>query len=270
MASDVNAYVHGYSDTEHSRLLDQAHTLSQLLHQDTRFPAGSRVLEAGCGVGAQTVILAAQSPDALVTSIDISANSLNAAIARTHAAGLSNVTFLQADVCSLPFENEEFDHAFVCFVLEHLTEPVRALTEVARVLKTGGTLTAVEGDHGSAYYHPRSREAQRTIECLVELQSRLGGNALIGRELYPLLRRAGFEKVRTEPRVVYADPSRPEWVDGFTRATFIAMVQGVKTQALQAGLLDEATWNRGIAELLRTAGPDGTFSYTFFKAVAHK
>ena len=48
------------------------------------------------------------------------------------------------------------------------------------------------------------------------------------------------------------------------------MVQGVKTQALQAGLLDEATWNRGIAELLRTAGPDGTFSYTFFKAVAHK
>ena len=69
MASDVNAYVHGYSDTEHSRLLDQARTPSQLLHQDTRFPAGSRVLEAGCEVGAQTVILAPQSPDDLVTLV---------------------------------------------------------------------------------------------------------------------------------------------------------------------------------------------------------
>ena len=57
-------YVHGYSNREGARLLDQASTLAELLHGDTRYPAGSSVLEAGCGVGAQTVILARNSPEA--------------------------------------------------------------------------------------------------------------------------------------------------------------------------------------------------------------
>ncbi len=59
-------YVHGYSDRESARLLDQARTLTELLHGDTRYPPGSSVLEAGCGVGAQTVPLARNSPEVSV------------------------------------------------------------------------------------------------------------------------------------------------------------------------------------------------------------
>ena len=70
------AYVHGYDPRENLRLQDQASTLVELLHCDTSYPAGSRVLEAGCGVGAQTVTLAANSPEAAITSIDISEASL--------------------------------------------------------------------------------------------------------------------------------------------------------------------------------------------------
>ena len=61
------AYVHGYDHRENIRLQDQASTLVELLHSDTSYPAGSRVLEAGCGVGAQTVTLASNSPNALIT-----------------------------------------------------------------------------------------------------------------------------------------------------------------------------------------------------------
>lgn len=57
-----NNYVHGYSERESERLADQAETLTKLLHHDTHYPAGSRVLEAGCGIGAQTGILARNSP----------------------------------------------------------------------------------------------------------------------------------------------------------------------------------------------------------------
>ena len=66
------AYVHGYDHRENMRLQDQASTLVELLHSDTSYPAGCRVLEAGCGVGAQTVTLAKNSPNALITSVDIS------------------------------------------------------------------------------------------------------------------------------------------------------------------------------------------------------
>ena len=72
-------YVHGYSPREHTRLLDQANTLAELLHHDTRYPPGAHILEAGCGVGAQTVILTAHSPRAQITSIDISPASVAAA-----------------------------------------------------------------------------------------------------------------------------------------------------------------------------------------------
>ena len=55
-------YVHGYSARESDRLTDQAQTLTDLLHHDTRYSAGAHVLKAGCGIGAQTVILAKNSP----------------------------------------------------------------------------------------------------------------------------------------------------------------------------------------------------------------
>ena len=58
------AYVHGYDAREIRRLQDQANTLVELLHFDTAYQAGNRILEAGCGVGAQTVTLARNSPNA--------------------------------------------------------------------------------------------------------------------------------------------------------------------------------------------------------------
>lgn len=58
--SGTPGYVHGYDIRERRRLQDRASTLVALLHSDTRYPDGSRVLEAGCGVGAQTVTLASK------------------------------------------------------------------------------------------------------------------------------------------------------------------------------------------------------------------
>jgi protein-L-isoaspartate O-methyltransferase len=259
-------YVHGYSPREAERLLDQAQTLTDLLHHDTRYPAGSTVLEAGCGVGAQTVTLAQQSPDASFTCIDCSEASLAEAEVRVNNAGFANVTFRKADIFNLQFVPESFDHIFVCFVLEHLSDPVGALASLKTVLKPGGTITVIEGDHGSAYFHPDSPYARRAIDCLVALQKDAGGNALIGRELFPLLTSAGFSNVSVSPRMVYVDASRPALVEGFTKLTFTAMVDGVRKSALSRGMMSETDWEQGISDLYRTCGPDGTFCYTFFKA----
>jgi ubiquinone/menaquinone biosynthesis C-methylase UbiE len=94
------------------------------------------------------------------------------------------------------------DHVFVCFVLEHLARPQQVITGLTKVLKRGGTMTVIEGDHGSAYFHPESRYARRAIQCLIELQARAGGDSLIGRSLYPLLTQAGLQHVEVSPRMV--------------------------------------------------------------------
>jgi ubiquinone/menaquinone biosynthesis C-methylase UbiE len=261
----MRPYIHGYSEREEERLIDQATTLTDLLHSDTRYPPGASVLEVGCGVGAQTVPLARNSPGASFTSVDVSQPSLDAASARVRAASIENVTFQRADIFDLPFAEASFDHAFVCFVLEHLLRPGDALSILCSRLKPGGTLTLIEGDHGSTFFHPDDADARRAINSLVTLQARAGGNALIGREVFPLLTRARLQNVRVSPRMVYVDSSRPEWVEGFTENTFTAMVEGVREEALAAGLVDAETWSRGIAGLRRAAGPEGVFCYTFFK-----
>ncbi|MBI5118742.1 methyltransferase domain-containing protein [Candidatus Poribacteria bacterium] len=266
----TRTYVHGYDQRESIRLQDQASTLVELLHSDTSYPAGSRVLEVGCGVGAQTVTLARNSPRALITSVDISEFSLAEARRAVATAGLSNVQFQRGDIFHLPFRPGAFDHVFVCFVLEHLSKPVDALNALKSFLKVGGTITVIEGDHGSAYFHPDSEAAHKAIHCQVELQRRAGGNALIGRELYPLLSKAGFGSIRVSPRMVYVDSSKPELVEGFTKKTFTAMIEGVRESALAAGMIDQPTFDKGIQDLYRTAQPDGVFCYTFFKAVAER
>jgi SAM-dependent methyltransferase len=262
-------YVHGYSATEAQRLGDQADTLAELLHHDTRFPAGARVLEIGCGVGAQTRHLLRHSPEARFVCVDHERSSLvQARAALTVAGGGSGVTFVRGDLFALPFADRSFEHAFVCFVLEHLDQPLVALRALQGVLRPGGSVTVIEGDHGSAFFHPASGKARRTIDCLVEAQARSGGDANIGRRLFPLLTEAGLRDVTVSPRFVYADASRPRWVDGFTRKTFIAMVEGAREASLRLGLIGEAEWAEGIAELERSALDDGTFCYTFFKATA--
>ncbi len=261
-------YVHGYSGREAQRLQNQARMLTGLLHSDTGYPDGASVLEAGCGIGAQTVTLASKSPGARITSVDISEASLAAARAAVEAAGLANVTISQTDIFGLPFAPQSFDHVFVCFVLEHLARPADALDALRGVLKPGGSITVIEGDHGSACFHPESAHARRAIECLVALQAGAGGDAMIGRRLYPLLRMGGFEDVQVSPRMVYADASRPEIVEGFTRLTFTAMVEAVRQPALDVGLIAAAEFDRGVADLYRTAEEDGVFCYTFFKARA--
>jgi SAM-dependent methyltransferase len=228
---------------------------------------GSRVLEAGCGVGAQTLTLASRSPQAQFTSIDIADASVAQARSRVAQAGHRNVEFQQADIFSLPFKAASFDHVFVCFVLEHLPEPVEALTILRKLLRPGGTLTVIEGDHGLTAFHPDNAAAREAIQCQVDLQSRAGGNALIGRQLHPLMVDAGLINVHVSPRVVYVDGNRPEWAEGFTRNTFTAMIQGVRELALAAGLIEAQRFDEGVQALLRTAEADGVFCYTFFKAV---
>jgi ubiquinone/menaquinone biosynthesis C-methylase UbiE len=263
-------YVHGYSEIESGRLEDQANCLARLLHHDTIFPKGSLVLEAGCGVGAQTKIIAKNNPNVRFISIDVCKESLAQAEKTVKSSGIRNVKFQAGDVFNLNFDDETFDHIFVCFVLEHLKEPVAALKSLKRVLKKGGSITVIEGDHGSAYFYPRSKEALQAIDALVKLQSLSGGNALIGREVYPLLNQAGFKKCSVSPRMVYVDSSRPDLAEGFIKNTFTAMIEGIRETAVKKRIIKKNVLDKGINDLYRTMAADGVFCYTFFKGIGYK
>jgi len=210
--NNMDKYVHGFTQEEAIRLNDQANSLAEILHYDSLWQERSKILEAGCGIGSQTKTIAANNEKSQFISIDISTRSLTQAKKLTDSMRINNVQFKEADIFNLPFEDEYFDHIFVCFVLEHLPNPISALNNLKRVLKTNGTIMVIEGDHGSTYFHPDSSLANKAIQCQVILQQENGGDANIGRKLYPILEKAGFKQITVSPRQVYVDDSNPKLV----------------------------------------------------------
>ena len=134
----MNEYIHGYSARELQRLREQSLILEELLHGKVSYSTGDRVLEVGCGVGAQTAILARRSPKTSFHSIDISSESLSAAKEYIGGLNLTNVTFENVDINAKPFAPNTFDHIFICFVLEHLPDVAKTLTYLREVCGQAG------------------------------------------------------------------------------------------------------------------------------------
>lgn len=259
----LDKYIHGFSKEETRRLYDQASSIEQFLHWDSKWPEGSLILEAGCGVGAQTKFIAPKNPDSKFIAVDLSEKSLKQAALSIQELAINNVVFQKADIKKLPYADNHFDHVFVCFVLEHLPHPLQVLKELKRVLKPGGTITLIEGDHGSTYFYPDSIAAQNAVQAQVTLQQQNGGNANIGRALFPMLQSLNFKDIIVNPRQVYVDESKPNLVEGFTKNTFTAMIKGIAEEAIAKKIISKEEMYRGLEDLLQTAG--GTFCYTFFK-----
>ncbi|MBH30420.1 MAG: SAM-dependent methyltransferase [Candidatus Marinimicrobia bacterium] len=245
----MNKYVHGYSAYEANRLHAQADSLADLLHSDSVWDEGSIILEAGCGIGAQTKIIAPKNRKSRFFAIDIASESLKQAKKVAEAKNIDNVVFQEADIFQLPFEDEHFDHIFLSYLLEHIPNPIRALNKLKRVLKKNGNITVIEGDHGSAYFHPDSELANKAIQCQVKLQKKNGGDANIGRKLYPLLEEAKFGKITVSARQVYVDDSNPDLVEGFTRNTFTAMINGISEEAISMKLMNSKEFEQGVRDL---------------------
>ena len=229
------------------------------------------MLEIGCGVGAQTVILAGRSPKARIEAVDISPDSLREAKNAVNRDEITGVSFYQTDILNLPFAGGSFDHVFVCFVLEHFTRPLDVLLELKRVLRNGGTLTVIEGDHGSCFWYPFTEYSRQVWRCLIEAQARLGHNSLVGRELYPLLMKSGFNIGYVSPRWVYADGGHPGLMLDVIDKIIAPMVDSSREQSIGTGMIDRASWEEGMADLHKLIdSPEGTFFYSWFKGVAWK
>lgn len=109
-------------------------TLEQLQHFD--ISKESKILEVGCGTGRTSCFLSMNGYH--ITAIDIDTDMLKKAKKRAEAQEL-NINFVEADVCSLPFEDNQFD-VILAESVTNFAENHTALSEYYRVLKCGGTL----------------------------------------------------------------------------------------------------------------------------------
>jgi len=202
------AYLHGYSPAEQRRLHRQAATFAPILHRDLRFKTGTRLLEIGCGAGAQTSLLLRNNPGLHVTAVDCAPDHLDAArrhFARRQSRASGRLTFLEAQASHLPLPENTFDAALSVWLLEHVPDVLSILREVRRVLRPAGRLHVREVFNASVYIRPWSPALEEYWAAYNTLQYELGGNPNIGPHLGNLLRAAGFREIHVQPETIWLD-----------------------------------------------------------------
>jgi ubiquinone/menaquinone biosynthesis C-methylase UbiE len=204
-------YIHGFSADEQSRLIRQARMFESTLFSHIDYSNATRLLEVGCGVGAQTEILLRRFPELHVTGVDRSPTQL--ATAERNLGGTawceSRYSLRQADAADLPFAECSFDAAYLCWVLEHMPSPARVLSEVRRVLSPGATVYVTEVLNSSFFLDPYSPNLLRYWMAFNDHQYDSGGDPFIGAKLGNLLLAGGYRDVQTEVKNVYLDNRQP-------------------------------------------------------------
>ncbi|HET6603555.1 MAG TPA: methyltransferase domain-containing protein [Xanthomonadaceae bacterium] len=212
MASSPASYIHGFSSTEQQRLQKQARIAEARIFRDIDCSGVRRLIEVGCGVGAQTEILLRRFPELHVTGVDLSASQLAAAEANLSARPYCKDRYAlrQADATDLPFDSKTFDGGFLCWVLEHVPRPARVLSETRRVLMPGSAVYVTEVLNSSFFLDPYSPNLQKYWMAFNDFQYDSGGDPFVGAKLGNLLMAVGYQQVETWIRTFHYDNRQPD------------------------------------------------------------
>jgi len=207
---------------------------------------GQRVLDVGCGPGALTGELVARTGAANVAAVDPSASFVDAARTRH-----PRVDVRQASAEQLPFDDDAFDVALAQLVVHFMTDPVRGIAEMARVVRHGGVVAACVWDHAGRN-GPLAQfwDAARSMDPSVADESNLPG--VREGHLARLFREAGLRNI--EASVLLADLEHQTfdaWWRPFTEGVGPA---GVYVAGLSPQRRAE------LRERCRAALPDGPFT----------
>ena len=161
------------------------------------------VLDCGCGVGSITLDIAELVAPGPVIGIDLDEDQLEIARAQAQQRGLTNVSFETGNIYTLRFADHTFDVVLAHTLLIHLSEHVRALREMRRVLKAGGLAGISDDDWLTVTYAPEHPLMAKIVQLWIQVMQHNGGDPFYSRGLRGLLLQAGF--TRTEGHAVAAD-----------------------------------------------------------------
>lgn len=263
-------YLHGFSETEQQRLRAQAEFAEYSIFQNINFSNSRRILEVGCGVGAQTEIILRRFPKAHVTGIDLNEKQLAAAKnfigSMSQYAGRFDFQKMSGD--NLTFEAQTYDAAYLCWILEHVPNPAQVLSEVRRVLRPGAEIVVTEVMNSSFFLDPYSPNVWKYWMAFNDFQHNHAGDPFIGAKLGNLLTQVGYQQVRTEVKTWHFDNRQPAlrkqailyWTDLLLSAADILVAEK---------MVDEEIVKKTKEELGRVANdPNAVFLYSFMQAKA--
>ncbi len=267
MAKSDFPYLHGFSKTEQDRLRRQARFWEYSIFEGINFSSCKNLLEVGCGVGANTEILLRRYPDIHVTGIDINDAQIDEAkrYLPTLPFGENRHKIQKMDAANLDFESNQFDGAFLCWVLEHVPDPARVLSEVRRVLRPGSRIVVNEVMNHTFFLEPYSPNVWKLWMAFNDFQYDHAGDPFIGAKLGNLLTQVGFRQVKTEIVNLHLDNRNPEKRKEIIEF-WTELLHSGKDALIEAQYIDEETLEKAMEELGAVRkDPNAVFMYSFMR-----
>jgi SAM-dependent methyltransferase len=162
---------------------------------------GMNVLDVGCGPGSISADLARLVRPGRVLAIDNVASIVEQAQAQVTDHGTDNIEFAVTDAYELDLPADSFDVVHAHQVLQHLSQPVVALTEMRRVCRPQGIVAARDADYGAMTWYPADPALDRWLELYHDVTHSNGAEPDAGRRLHAWARQAGFTDVTTSASV---------------------------------------------------------------------
>ena len=155
------------------------------------------VLDVGAGTGALSLDLAwRMGAEGRVTAVDRDAQALAIAHALAARTGVEIAT-AAGDATALPADDATQDLTIARFLFQHLSDPARALAEMRRTTRPGGRIVVIDVDDGTLLSEPAGSPQLTALRAAIRtLQARRGGNRLIGRRLYRLMRDSALVNIQ--------------------------------------------------------------------------
>jgi SAM-dependent methyltransferase len=236
-------YIHGTDSAEQERLALLNRLTNQSFIDFLPISGTQAILELGSGLGLLAEQIATLHPQSEIWGIEYAQAQLAAAKGRHRP----NLHFLQGDAHRLPFADERFDVVYCRYVLEHVADPVCVLKEAHRVLKPSGKICLQENNILAFVLHPDCPGFAAVWRQFACLQERLGGDALIGKKLLPLLKTAGFHDIALSiaPEIHYVGvPTFRPWIDNL-----IGNVRSGAQELQKRQLVTQEEITKALAEL---------------------
>lgn len=263
-------YLHGFSQTEQDRLRRQARFAEQTVYKNVNFSESKHILEVGCGVGAQSEILLRRFPDIKLTGIDLSEKQLDSA--KESLAQLSyaknRYQLKQMNAEKMSFTSEVFDGAFLCFILEHVPDPRRVLSEVRRILSSGSVIYITEVLNSSFFLEPYSPNVLKYWMAFNDYQYDKKGDPFMGAKLGNLLMQIGFKDIETEVKTWFLDNRHPqkrkEMIDFWSELLLSASDQLVNENYVTVDIVNDMKIELDVV----SNDPNAVFFFSFIQAKA--
>ncbi len=229
-----------------------------------------RLLDCGSGPGSITAGLAEVVSPGEVTGIEIEASQVELAQANAAKAGLTNLKFEQGSAYELPYPDNHFDAVFSHAMLEHLTDPAAAATEMRRVLKPGGIVGIRCADMRMSLPAPSDDTLDRAWNIYLKYRRHCGGDPAFGRRCRALLREAGFaDTIGTASCDTWGTKQKTQAFVSFLLDELTG--SEIKKVAIEKGWADQAQMDKAVTAINGWGEhPDAIFAVVWFEAVARK